>query len=135
MLDELRVATCSVVDHSVVVVAHHAGQEHVDVTPQGGVDQAVQEGIVGRRVGAEQELPLRAPAGDQIELAGQHLTRKHVVASSKDSAKHRRHDPRQLVNTAVRQPASVSGYRTPATTLSAQHWSIGNLVQAFPAAR
>jgi hypothetical protein len=55
-----------------------------------------------------------------------------VVASSKDSAKHRRHDPRQLANTAVRQPASVSRYRTPATTLSAKHWSIGNLVRVFP---
>jgi hypothetical protein len=45
MLDELRVTARAVVDHSMVVVAHRAREQHGDVAAQRGVDQAVPEGV------------------------------------------------------------------------------------------
>jgi hypothetical protein len=52
-----------------------------------------------------------------------HRRPRHSFRSASDMI------PRQLANTAVRQLARVSRYRTPAATLSAQHRSIGNLVR------
>jgi hypothetical protein len=85
MLDELRVATGAIIDHRVVVVAHRAWQHHVDLAAQGRVDQAVQERIVGRWVGAQQELPLGAATRDQIELARYDFPREHAPPTSKFS--------------------------------------------------
>jgi hypothetical protein len=53
VLDELRVAAGAVVDHGMVVVAHRARQQHVDLAAQRGGDQAVQERVVGHRVRAK----------------------------------------------------------------------------------
>jgi hypothetical protein len=85
MLDELRVTTGAIIDHRVVVVAHRARQHHVDLAAHGRVAQAVQERIVGRWVGAQQELPLGAATRDQVELARQDFTREHAPPTSKFS--------------------------------------------------
>src|SRR5262245_17823830 len=82
MLDELRVASLAVVDHGMVVVTHRARQEHVDLTAQGGVDQAVEEGVDGGHIGAQQELTLAAAAGDQVALARKDLTGEHGSGGS-----------------------------------------------------
>jgi hypothetical protein len=37
VLDELRIAACAIVDHGMIVVAHRAGQQDIDVTAHGGV--------------------------------------------------------------------------------------------------
>jgi hypothetical protein len=86
VLDELRVPAEAVVHHDVVVVAHRARKQHVDLAPQCGMDQAVEECIVGRGIRAEQELALRAPAGDQVELTWKHLAREHARVASKRPA-------------------------------------------------
>jgi hypothetical protein len=41
------------------VVAHRARQHHVDLAAQGGMNEAVQERVVGRRVWTQQELALQ----------------------------------------------------------------------------
>src|ERR1043165_1123074 len=87
MLEELRVSAFAVVDHRVVVVTHRAGQQDLDLAPQRRCDQAVQERIVGRRVGAKQELALRAATGDQVELPRKDLARKHGSGASKFSTR------------------------------------------------
>jgi len=63
VLDELGVAPGAVVDHSMVVIAHRTRQQDVDLGAQRGSDQTVEEGVVGRGVGSEQELALSAAAG------------------------------------------------------------------------
>src|SRR6188474_3242636 len=70
MLDELGIPAGPVEDHGVVVVAHRARQDHVDVAAHGGVDEAVEERVVGRVVWPQQELALGAATRDQVELAG-----------------------------------------------------------------
>jgi hypothetical protein len=69
-----------------VVVAHGARQQHMDLAPQRRMDQAVEERVVGRGVRAEQELALRAAASDQVELTRKHLAREHAQVASKRSA-------------------------------------------------
>jgi hypothetical protein len=60
--DELGVAARAIVDRGMVVVAHRAREQYVDLAAQRGGDQAVPERVGGRRVGAEQELALGAAA-------------------------------------------------------------------------
>ena len=86
MLDELGVAARAIVDHDMIVVAHRARQEHVDLAAQRGGDQAVQERVVGRRVRSQQELALAATAGDQVELTWKDLAREHAPVAIKISA-------------------------------------------------
>jgi hypothetical protein len=68
-----------------VVIAHCTRQQDVDLGAQRGGDQTVEEGVVGRGVGAEQELALSAAAGDQVELAWKHLSGEHALARNQRS--------------------------------------------------
>src|SRR5262249_52410507 len=94
-----------------VVDAHRARQEDLDLAAQGGGDQAVQERVVDGGVGAEQELALGAAAGDEIELAGKDLARSMAVARarSRPRASARFHG---LGAKSVRWSAIVSEIRT-----------------------
>ena len=76
MLGELGAATMAIVDHRVVVVRHRARQQDFDLTSLRGLDQAVRERGVRRLIGSEEELPLRATAGDHVELTGKYLARQ-----------------------------------------------------------
>lgn len=114
MLDKLRVAAHAVIDHDMIVVAHRAWQQHFDLATQRGMDEAVQDRVVGRRVGAQQKLALHAAAGDQVELSRKHLARTHERASFQD--------PGQVIATRSRVvdgtpvaggPATMSESRTP----------------------
>jgi hypothetical protein len=58
-----------------VVVGHGTRQDDVDVEAQCGLGQAIDEGVVGVGIWAQQELPLGAAARDHVEAAGDHLAR------------------------------------------------------------
>ena len=85
MLDELRVATRAIIDHHVIVIAHRARQHDVNLAAQCGVDQAIQERVVGGLVRSQQELALRTTTGDQVELTRKHLTWKHPSGCDQDA--------------------------------------------------
>jgi hypothetical protein len=74
---KLRLRTSASIDNHVIVITHRARQHDVDLAAQRGVDQAVQEAIVGRLVRAQQELALRAATRDQVELTRKDLAWKH----------------------------------------------------------
>jgi hypothetical protein len=112
VLDELRVAPASVVDHRVVVVRHCARQEHLDPVPLRGLDQAVGERVVRIPIGPQQELPLRAPAGDQVELARQDRTRRHADLAIKILASPLRRDLARLELEVAGCRPSMSESRT-----------------------
>jgi hypothetical protein len=50
-----------------MVVRHGAWKENLDAEAQSSVGKAVDEGVVGLLVGAQQELPLRTAACDHVE--------------------------------------------------------------------
>jgi hypothetical protein len=95
------------------MIAHRAGQQDVDLAAQRGGDQAVQEGVVGRGVRAEQELALGAAAGDQVELTRKHLPREHAMARNQDLGQSIATRSRAVGAAGVRWSAIVSGWRTP----------------------
>src|SRR5438270_5983645 len=72
--------------HGVVVVGHGTRQEDVDLAALRGLDQAIGERVVGLGIGSEQELTLRTPAGDHVELTREDLTRQHAAATIKNAA-------------------------------------------------
>src|SRR4051812_38802416 len=49
--DRRRAAACGVVDHGMVMIAHRARQQDIDLAAQGGRDQTVEKGVVGRGIG------------------------------------------------------------------------------------
>jgi hypothetical protein len=112
VLDELGVAPGAVIDNGVVVIAHRARQQDVDLGAQRGGDQTVEEGVVGRGVGAEQELALGAAAGDQVELARKHRSGKHALAPDQDLGLSIATRSRAVWVARVRWPAIASEIRT-----------------------
>jgi hypothetical protein len=84
---ELGVTAPPVEDYGMVVVRHRTWQEYVDLTLLRGLDETVGEGVVGLGIWSQQELALRAPARDQVELTGEHLPRqRHAAGAIKNSA-------------------------------------------------
>jgi hypothetical protein len=73
ILDELRAPTIAIEDGRVVMVRLRDRQHDLDPEAGGGNRQAVDERVVGRVVGAQQKLPLRAATGDEVELPRQHF--------------------------------------------------------------
>jgi len=65
LLDEFRVAAVAIIDDCMIMIAHRAWQQDVDVAPRRRIDEAVDERVVGGWVRAKQELTLRASSGDQ----------------------------------------------------------------------
>src|SRR5678816_780188 len=67
-----------------MVIRESAGQQDRDVAALRGVREAVEEGIVGGRVGAQQELALRAAARDHVEPSGDDLAgQAHDTSSAR----------------------------------------------------
>lgn len=87
-------------------------QQDVDLGAQRGHDQTVENGVVGRGVGAEQELALGAATGDQVELARKHLSGEHAVARNQDLGRSIATRSRAVGVARVRWPAIVSEIRT-----------------------
>jgi hypothetical protein len=75
MLEKLGVPAKAIKHDGVVVIAERAGQQNIDLVALRGFDQAIGESVVRVDVGPKQELPLRAAAGDHVELTQEHLTR------------------------------------------------------------
>jgi hypothetical protein len=81
VLDELRVATATVEEHRVVMVGLGHGEEDVDPEALCRLPEAVDERVVGDRIGPEQELTLGAPASEEIELTRKDLAgTRHEIA-------------------------------------------------------
>ena len=62
-----------VVHAGVVVVGHRDDKEEVDLGATGGETETVGEGIVGFRVGTQEEASLGTTAGDHVIATGQDL--------------------------------------------------------------
>jgi hypothetical protein len=84
--DELGVSAEAVEDHCVVMIRHRTRQQHVDLRALRGLDQRVREGVVGRRIRPQQELPLGATPRDQVDLSGKHLPGQHRHRRNKNFA-------------------------------------------------
>jgi hypothetical protein len=90
-----------------MVVRHRAWQQDLDLAAQRGFDETVREGVVGFAVGAQQELPLGAPARDHVELTWEDLAGQHARRYNQESC--------QFDSTSFRD-VSASGVRLPATS-------------------
>ena len=65
-----------VVDAGVVVIGHRDGERDLDLGALGGHGEAVDECVVGVVVGAEEESPLGAAAGNHVVTTGHDLARE-----------------------------------------------------------
>jgi hypothetical protein len=65
-----------VVDAGVVVIGHRDGECDLDLGALGGHGEAVDECVVGVVVGAEEESPLGAAAGNHVVTTGHDLARE-----------------------------------------------------------
>ena len=70
-LDEARVVAVLVVDAQVDVVRVCDEPQHLDFAVLGCLGEAIPDGAVGFGAGSEQEFPLRAPAGEEIDFVGE----------------------------------------------------------------
>ena len=68
VFDEGRTITVAIEDHRVVVIRRRESHENIDLVSRRRRREAIHKGVVGRIVRAQQELTLRATAGDEIEL-------------------------------------------------------------------
>ena len=110
-------ASCKFTDGKTIMVNYSSprmrGRKiYGDLAPQGRMDQAVEECIVGRRVRAEQELALSAAAGDQVELARKHLAREHAPGDQQAACQCSVMRSPAVRGTSVRWPATASETRT-----------------------
>ena len=71
MLDEIRVGTERIVDTRVVVIGLRRREDGANTGALDRDGQAVDEGVVGRGIRSEEELPLGAAAGDHVSAAWQ----------------------------------------------------------------
>ena len=65
-----------IVDAGMVMVRHGDGKCDIDLCALGSQDEAVDEGVVGLFVGAQEESSLGASAGNHVVMAGHDLARK-----------------------------------------------------------
>ncbi len=80
MMRKLRHIAMRVVADQMVVIRHHAEPEDLHVRAFGGVGQRVGNERIGQLAGKQQELPLRATAGDEVVGAAAAVGWSHPVA-------------------------------------------------------
>ena len=73
MLGEDREVAVRVVDAGVVMIRHGSGECDLHIRAHGGQRKAIDEGVVGIVVGAQEEAALGAAASDQVVITGHDL--------------------------------------------------------------
>jgi len=75
VLEEGRVIAVGVLDSSMVMVAHGRGEDDTNQVPLGCDGEAIDEGVVGLVVRANEKLPLCAAASDHVGPTGKDFAR------------------------------------------------------------
>jgi hypothetical protein len=74
MLREDGKIAIRVVDAGVMMIRHGSGECDLDIRAHGGQHEAIDEGVVGVVVGAQEEAALGTAAGDQVVITWNDLT-------------------------------------------------------------
>ena len=73
MLSEDSEVAVRIVDAGVMMIRHDGGKCDLDIRAHGGQRKAIDEGVVGVIVGAQEKAALGPAAGDQVVITGDDL--------------------------------------------------------------